>query len=261
MSATKILPSDMAEIIQEFSDSNQPFAFATIIRTAGATAAKPGAKALIGADGSIERGFLGGECTHGAVKRGALLAMDSGTPQLISVAPEEHLSTLGVNPGEESDGVLYARSSCPSQGSVEIFIEPCLPMPELVILGKSPVAGALAQIAPKFQWAIRRDLDESPDADRFRFIVITTQGRGDLQALRSALAARSDGVAFVGSARKYAKLSVHLRKADFSEERIASVSAPAGLDIGAVTPEEIALSILAEVTLVRRGPVKRSDSS
>lgn len=252
MTPAEFLSPSIAEAAQALRAQDEPFAFATIIRTAGTTAAKPGAKALIRADGTIEEGFLGGGCTRGAVKRAALAAIETGAPQLISVAPEELLSEMGVAPGTEDSGVTYARNGCPSKGTVDIFIEPCLPMPELVVLGASPVAEALRTLSPQFHWAVGDAPTPGASPQRLRAIVVATQGQGDLDALKEALSAAPHYVAFVGSTKKYAALSDKLRAAGLAEAQISAVSAPAGLNIGAVTPEEIALSILAELVQVRR---------
>ena len=152
MTPAEILSNDLAEAAEMLRTQGEPFAFATIVRTAGATAAKPGAKALLGSDGTIVQGWLGGGCTRGAVKRAAVDAFKTGTPQLVSVAPEDLLAEKGVSAGEEVDGTRFARNGCPSRGSVDIFIEPCLPMPRLSIIGHSPVANALAALAPGFHW-------------------------------------------------------------------------------------------------------------
>ena len=259
MTFDDLLSGDISAAANELRARDEPFAFATIIRTVGTTAAKPGAKALVRADGTIEQGFLGGGCTRGAVKRAALKAFETGAPELISVAPEEELTKQGVAPGEHQSGVTYARNGCPSKGTVDIFIEPCLPMPELVVLGQSPVAQALARLAPQFHWAVTVDADGEALAatNRQRFIVVATQGQGDMDALKQALGAQAEYVAFVGSAKKFAALSGKLLADGVSPDRLDAVSAPAGLNIGAVTPEEIALSILAELTQLRRKSVDR----
>ena len=252
MSPAEILSHELAEAAQDLRARGTPFAFATIVRTAGATAAKPGAKALLAADGTILMGWLGGGCTRGAVKRAAEEAIRTGTPALVSVAPEELLAERGVTPGAEIDGTRFARNGCPSKGSVDIFVEPCLPLPELVVVGASPVAKALAALAPQFDWAVRTGLPgpgAAGAAPPHRAIVVATQGQGDLGALKAALAAPARHVAFVGSRRKFAALSERLAAEGVDA---AAVKAPAGLDIGAVTPEEIALSILAELIAVRR---------
>lgn len=251
MTPAELLSDDLATAAQDLRARAEPFAFATIVRTVGATAAKPGAKALIGADGAILQGWLGGGCTRGAVKRAAVEAMASGTPQLVSVAPEDLLSERGVSAGETVDGTRFARNGCPSRGSVDIFIEPVVPMPVLAVLGGSPVAQALAAQAPGYHWTVTAK--PAPEAD---YVVIATQGQGDLDALTQALQGTARHVAFVGSRAKFATLAEKLRANGLPAERIASVHAPAGLDIGAVTPEEIALSILAQLVGLRRRGVK-----
>ena len=260
MTPAEVLSSDLADVAQSLRAREEPFAFATIVRTAGTTAAKPGAKAIIGSDGVILHGFLGGGCTRGAVKKAALGAMQSGKPQLISVAPEDTLDAKGVAPGTEEEGVTYARNGCPSRGTIDIFIEPCLPMPELVILGASPVAEALADLAPRFHWAISRSV-EPTNMPRLRVVVVATQGQGDLDALKSALGSGAEHLSFVGSTKKYASLAAKLTDAGHDTDAITGVSAPAGLNIGAVTPEEIALSILAELIQVRRTITGREPES
>lgn len=232
------------------------FAVATIVRTAGTTAAKPGAKALLRADGTILDGWLGGGCVKGAIKEAALRAYSTGQPQFISVAPEEDLTEKGVKAGDAVEGIRFARNGCPSKGTIDVFIEPHLPEPELFIFGQSPVAVKLMDLAAQFGWAAA---DAAPDAplpprqpNRARYVVIATQGQGDLAALKTGMADRADYIAFVGSTKKFAALSEKLTAAGVDAALIGSVHAPAGLDIGAVTPAEIALSILAELTQVKR---------
>ncbi|KIC49547.1 XdhC family protein [Tateyamaria sp. ANG-S1] len=251
MSPAEILDTDLADAAQQLRAQQVPFAFATIVRTAGATAAKPGAKALLSADGTIVHGWLGGGCTRGAVKRAALDALQSGAPQLISVAPEDMLAEKGVAPGDTVEGTHFARNGCPSRGTVDIFIEPCLPMPELVVMGTSPVAQALSTLAPQFHWSVSSAVTQDEGGPQ-KFIVIATQGQGDLDALTSALSADAAYVAFVGSSRKFATLANKLQDGGIGPDKTRTVHAPAGLDLGAVTPEEIALSILAQLLQVRR---------
>lgn len=259
MTPAEILSSDLANAAQELRDRDEPFAFATIVRTAGSTAAKPGAKALLSADGTILQGWLGGGCTRGAVKRAALQALKDGAPQLVSVTPEELLAEKGVSAGDELDGTRFARNGCPSRGTVDIFIEPCLPLPQLVVIGVSPVAQALGSLAPQFHWSVSEKIGEVKP-HQAQFIVIATQGQGDLDALKSAFTAKADYVAFVGSRKKYASLSDKLIAEGIAQSAIDQVQAPAGLDLGAVTPEEIALSIFAQLVQVRRLALKQADA-
>lgn len=254
MTPAEITSPDLSETAQSLRDRQQPFAFATIVRTVGATAAKPGAKALLAADGSVLEGWLGGGCARSAVRRATVEALRIGAPRLISIAPEDFLAEQGIPAGAEQDGITYSRNGCPSRGTIDIFIEPVLPMPELVVFGTSPVARALVRLAPEFHLAVSHlaDADALPDTNRQRFIVVATQGQGDRAALQAAIAADAAHVSFVGSRAKFATLSERLVEAGAEAERVSKVKAPAGLDIHAVTPEEIALSILAELVSVRR---------
>lgn len=238
------------------------FAVATIVRTAGTTAAKPGAKALMREDGTILDGWLGGGCVRGAIKTATLRAYETGQPQFISVSPEEELAQKGVSAGDSVDGIQFARNGCPSKGTIDIFIEPHMPEPDLLIFGDSPVATKLTELAGQFGWAVGAGAADAPLPPRVqgrgRYLVIATQGQGDLTALKIGLADSADYVAFVGSSKKYAALSEKLVDAGVEAAQIASVHAPAGLDIGAVTPSEIALSILAELTQVKRGLLEQA---
>lgn len=255
------------DTLRALRDAGQPFAVATIVRTIDATSAKPGAKALILPDGTIAEGWVGGGCARAAVGKAAMTAIAAGTPQFVSLRPEELLAAEGIAPGEERAGVRFARNGCPSKGSMDIFVEPVLPQPRLVIFGAGPVAMALCDLAGRFD--LHRTLaapglsigDAEVVQDGFaleaspaprRFIVIATQGKGDEAALRAALSAGPEYIAFVGSRRKFGTLSDRLITDGIDAAKLATVKAPAGLDIHAITPEEIALSILAEITARRR---------
>jgi len=248
----------------------EAFALATVVRTVSVTAAKAGAKALIAPDGSIEEGWIGGGCARAAVLKAARQSMQDGRSRLISIAPKDLLADLGVSPGEDRGGVLYAKNACPSQGTMDIFIEPVLPKPALLILGASPVAVALARLAPQMGFAVTAAA-AAGDIERFEarcetiagfalpegigrqaYVVVSTQGAGDRAALKAALALEARYIAFVGSRRKAAALREDLAGDGVAPERLQAIKAPAGLDIGAITSEEIALSILAELVAIRR---------
>ena len=255
MTPAEIMYPELSDAAQDLREKDEPFAFATIVRTSGSTAAKPGAKALLASDGTILGGWLGGGCARGAVKRATLKALETGVPQLISVAPEELLEKIGVAPGDEQDGVTYSRNGCPSRGSVDIFIEPCLPLPQLVVFGASPVARALTDLAPRFEWAVSESF-ETANGSRLRAVVVATQGQGDFDALKAALDAEPSYCAFVGSKKKFRALAEKLTASGAENARIDAVKAPAGLNIHAVSAEEIALSIMAELVSLRRAPRK-----
>ena len=260
---------DILDRVAELKLAGEAFVLATVVRTVAVTAAKAGAKAVIRADGVIDEGWIGGGCARGAVLKAAREALVDGQARLISVSPEDVLAQAGVSAGEMRDGVRFARSMCPSRGTMDIFVEPMLPMPEVLVLGSSPVAICLADMAGRFGFAVtacapmaelaafatglrRHDGYALPGGfAASRHIVVATQGRGDEAALRGALAVEAGFTAFVGSRKKMAALRAKLA-ADVPAARLDSVQAPAGLDLGAITPDEIALSILAAMVRHRR---------
>ncbi|MEM8703403.1 MAG: XdhC/CoxI family protein [Pseudomonadota bacterium] len=256
--------------MNRLQEACEPFALATVVRTISVTAAKAGAKAVIARDGSIAGGWIGGGCARSAVIKAARASLEDGETRLISIQPEDLLSDLGVKSGEEREGVQFARNMCPSQGTMDIFVEPVLPRPSLVICGASPVAAALSRQAPtigfdvticapaedhvSFPGAVRRIENLGPDTigNADTYIVVSTQGRGDLAALEGALTVPTRHIGFVGSRRKINALKEKLRKKGSSDRELERIEGPAGLDLGAITPEEIALSILAELLVIRR---------
>jgi xanthine dehydrogenase accessory factor len=261
---------EVLDIVAQMKAAERAFVLATVVRTVSVTAAKAGAKAIIAADGTIVAGWIGGGCARGAVLKAAREALADGEPRMVSVQPENLLAELGVRAGEHRDGVRFARNMCPSKGTMDIFVEPVLPHPSLVVLGASPVALSLAAQARTLGYHVTlavpaADLTAQPDADAVidgyqlgtlseakRFIVVSTQGKGDEAALRAAIATSADYHAFVGSRRKMASLRAKLIAEGADAAAIDCVKAPAGLDLGAITPEEIAMSILAEITQERR---------
>jgi xanthine dehydrogenase accessory factor len=261
---------ELMDLVVQMKAAEQAFVLATVVRTVSVTAAKAGAKAIIRPDGTIVAGWIGGGCAKGAVLKAAREALVDGEPRMVSVQPENLLAELGVKPGETREGVRFASNMCPSKGTMDIFVEPVLPHPSLVVLGASPVALSLAAQARQLGYHVTlaapaADLAAVPDADivvdgfepRYlnnarRFVVVSTQGKGDEAALKQALAIEAVYHAFVGSKRKMAALRDRLIAVGLDPAAIDRVKAPAGLDLGAITPEEIAMSILAEITVERR---------
>jgi xanthine dehydrogenase accessory factor len=261
---------EVMDLVAQMKADEQTFVLATVVRTVSVTAAKAGAKAIIRPDGTIVAGWIGGGCAKGAVLKAAREALADGEPRMVSVRPENLLAELGVKPGETREGIRFASNMCPSKGTMDIFVEPVLPHPSLVILGASPVALSLAAQARPLGYHVTlaapaADLASTPVVDVLigsfglgelhdakRFVVVSTQGKGDETALRAALATKAAYHAFVGSRRKMAALREKLIAQGVDAASIDRVKAPAGLDLGAITPEEIAMSILAEITLERR---------
>jgi xanthine dehydrogenase accessory factor len=261
---------EVMDLVARLKAAEETFVLATVVRTVSVTAAKAGAKAIIRPDGTIAAGWIGGGCAKGAVLKAAREALADGEPRMVSVQPENLLAELGVKPGENREGVRFASNLCPSKGTMDVFVEPVLPHPSLVILGGSPVALSLAAQARQLGYHVtvaapRADLGAAPDADTLidgfalgnlneakRFVVVSTQGKGDEAALRTAVATPAVYHAFVGSRRKMAALREKLGREGIETSALDRVKAPAGLDLGAITPEEIAMSILAEITVERR---------
>jgi xanthine dehydrogenase accessory factor len=261
---------EVMDLVAQMKAAEQAFVLATVVRTVSVTAAKAGAKAIIRPDGTIVAGWIGGGCAKGAVLKAAREALADGEPRMVSVQPEDLLAELGVKPGDLREGVRFASNMCPSKGTMDIFVEPVLPHPSLVILGASPVALSLAAQARQLGYHVTvaapaADFVSEPDAhvivDGFvpryltearRFVVVSTQGKGDEAALKQAIAIDAEYHAFVGSRRKMAALREKLVAGGIDAAAIDGVKAPAGLDLGAITPEEIAMSILAEITVERR---------
>ncbi len=255
---------DLIDRMARLKGDGQPFALATVVRTEDATAAKPGAKLLVQADGAL-LGWVGGGCTLGAVKKTAARALADGRARLIRIRPDPQAPAAG----EEAD-VEQHRNACPSGGTIEVFVEPILPRPALIVAGASPVARALVALGARAGFAVTlaalaEDQAAAPEAagriEGFDLgaaaqsdaaIVVATQGKRDREALAAALAREAPYRAFVGSRKKAESLKAAMREQGLPPERIDGLRAPAGLDLGAVTPEEIALSILAEIVRQRR---------
>jgi len=258
--------NEVLERASELNRAGAAFALATVVRAEKPTSAKPGANAIITSDGVLT-GWVGGSCTEHTVLSQARKALSDGQPRLVRLCPPEK---LGAGPQE---GIIEVALTCASGGTLEVYIEPHLPRPHLVVVGHLPVAIALARLggglgyevsvmgpdlAPgAFSGIEKAQLFDSLDFSQLRitpqtYVVVASHGNYDEEGLTGALMSDAPYVALVAS-RKRAESVVHyLREAGLPAERLARLKYPAGLDIGAVTPEEIALSILAEILQVRR---------
>ncbi len=264
---------DIVDLIARLQNEGTCFALATVIRTKDATSAKAGAKAVILADGTIS-GWIGGGCVQGAARRVAQAVIADNQPQLVRVKPRDEVVAQ-----TDIDGVELHKSSCPSGGTVELFVEPMLSRPRLVVCGASPIARAVSDLGRRMGYsvanaALEEDHGMFPDSDLriigfdvatipdidVSFIVICTQGKRDREALAAALATGADYVAFVGSGKKSATLKEQLSAQGMAPSHLARLRSPAGLDIGAVGPEEIALSVLAEIVQFRRAARARQSA-
>ncbi|MEM7222946.1 MAG: XdhC family protein [Pseudomonadota bacterium] len=246
-------------------EAETPFVLATVVRTKNATSAKAGGKAIVEQDGTIV-GWLGGGCVQSSVRDAARAVRQTGKPRLIKIVPKVEAAD-----GETEGAMPLYRSSCPSGGTVEIFLEPVLPRAQLVICGGSPIARALADLGhwlgfavvvaaladdlASFEAADQRiegfDLSELPAASE-RYLVVATQGKRDKEALRAVLAVEAPYRAFVGSREKGKALKATLLGEGVDGERLRALKTPAGLDIGGIGPQEVALSVLTEIVAQRR---------
>ncbi|MCU0774876.1 MAG: XdhC family protein [Ideonella sp.] len=237
----------------------EPFALVSVVRAVAPTSARPGDKAVVTTEG-IVRGWIGGGCAQPAVLRTVREALADGRARLIRIAPTDRTEVRDV--AEALGEVLEFGMSCHSGGTLELFVDPVVPAARLVVVGDAPVAQALAKLAPQVGFEVRAEsacetneaaVAQGRDWAGPAFVVVATQGRRDLPALRAALAARAQRVWFVASARKAEVLRAALVAGGADPAAVAAIVAPAGQPIGAVTPEEIALSVLAAVVAARRG--------
>lgn len=216
-----------------------PYVLATVVRAERPTSAKTGDRALVLPDGTME-GFVGGHCAHSAVRDQALRLLESGESTL-----------LRITPGAESDpleGLVTVSNPCLSGGTVDVFLEAVIPPALLHVHGDGPVARALLDVGRSAGFDVRPGASGAPSPDAAA-VVVATHGRGEETVLRAALDA---GIAYIGliaSRKRGAAVVAGLEGGD-------RVHTPAGLDIGARTAPEIALSVLAEILSLRAGPAR-----
>jgi xanthine dehydrogenase accessory factor len=252
--------------IAELEADGGTFAVATVVAVQRPTSARPGSAGIVHPDGTIE-GWVGGSCAQPVVVREALRALVDGHPRLLRLSKEAPAE------GRRGDGVVELVMSCHSGGTLEIYVEPHLPAPSLWLAGTTPIVGALASLGAATGWRVSvidpiADADDFPDAERVStetalgrldpelspYVVVATQGVWDEEALAAALRRDVAYVGLVASPTRARVVRAWLRdEAGVPEERLAALRAPCGLDLGAETPEEIALSILGELIQVRRG--------
>jgi xanthine dehydrogenase accessory factor len=219
--------------------SETPFVSAVVVRAQPPSSVRPGDRATVMPDGTI-RGFVGGACAEPSVRLHALRVLETGEPLLLRIVPgEDHL------PAQE--GAVTVQNPCLSGGALEIFLEPHLPAPRVGVIGDTPIAAALAAIAERVGLEVQPGVGDDDLA-----VVVASHGRGEEDALAHALRAGVPYVGLVASRRRGAAVIDELRTAGIVDEELARLRTPAGLDIGARGPEEIALSIVAEIIGVRR---------
>jgi len=234
---------------QELAAAGVPFVTATVVRAQSPTSVEAGTVALVLGDGTIE-GFAGGVCAEHSVSAYAVQALESGEPVLLRILPE---AAEGDEQPAVEDGGVTVRNHCLSGGSIEYFLEPALPAPRVLVVGETPIAEALRRLCPELGLEpVAGGPGEAEPADGDLALVVAAHGRDELEALRRGLEAGVAYVALVASAKRGAGVIDELRAAGVADDLLARIDVPAGLEIGARTAPEIALSILAKVVAVRR---------
>jgi xanthine dehydrogenase accessory factor len=255
--------ADVLALANDLAARGEPFVLATVVWRRAPSSGKEGSTALITRDRRV-RGWLGGACAEPTVIREALKALEEGTPRLLFLGPPEELAARG------REGVVTVPIACQSEGALEVYVEPVMPKPQLVVIGRSPAVATLASMAGSLGWrtVVVDDggtAQDYPDAGRVlttldlgpagvsdrSFVVVATQGHYDEDALERALATPAAYVGLVASSKRAEAVLGYLRDRGVSEEALARVHAPAGLDLGAIAHEEIAVAILAELVRER----------
>ena len=250
--------SHLLDLMMALRDRREAYALATVVETTGSASASPGSKALIGRDGTLLAGWVGGGCAESTVLQAALECLRDPQPRVVDLDLDDEVLGVGM----------------PCGGSMRVYVEPVLPAPTLWILGHGRVAECLCRFGATL--GFRVVVDEAPAPDRARFpdaaeiieddygyeklepqaedaVVIATQHKGDHISAVRALRSPAGYVAVIASRKRSRLVSDFLRGEGFADEELARLRAPAGLDLGARTPEEIALSVIGEIVMLRRG--------
>jgi len=256
--------SDLYSKMAELASEGKSFALATVVRVIGSSSAKQGSKAIIDADGKITMGWVGGGCAESAIRNEALKCIQLEQSELITLDMTDELLGVGM----------------PCGGQMDVYIEPVIPAPELLIVGHGRIVEMLATLAhlmgfsvtindpaadrasfPNAVRVVTEDFDLSESAIGSRtFLVIATMHKNDHLWLQKALEGSAAYVALIASRHRSKLVLDYLLATGMPKEKVEKVWAPAGLDLGAATPEEIALSIMSQVVALRRGRLKQLPS-
>jgi xanthine dehydrogenase accessory factor len=248
------MPQDLLDLAYRLSQAKEPFVMATVVWCERPTSAKPGAQAIILPNGQMT-GWIGGNCAQPVVIREAMRIFreggghDQSGPYLLRLATSEQ------NIDNAQQDVRVFPMLCTSGGALDIYMEPHLPQPQLLLIGNSPIIAALRQFAPIINFSSTQ-IDHTDFSqvhiDEHTYVLVATHGQYDEDALEQVLTSPARYIGMVGSRRRAEACRTYLRTSGLSEQQIARLKAPAGLDIGAITPEEIAASIIAELVQVQR---------
>lgn len=245
------------EKIQELLQKGEPFAVATVVKIQGSASAKAGSKAIILSNGERLMGWVGGGCAESTVQKEALAAMKDGKPRFLTLDLDDEVLGVGM----------------PCGGSMEVYVEPVLSNPDLLIIGHGRIAESLAELGHLLHFTVTvRDplatkenfphahhlITGDPELKSIKigsgtYVIIATQHKGDHLAMKRVLEEGAGYVALIASKKRSGLVFEYLREEGVSAEKLKEVRAPAGLDLGAESPEEIALAIMSEIISLRRG--------
>jgi len=262
------LRPDLLALASSLAVREERFAFVTVVRREPPSSARVGDAAVVTEKGNYH-GWVGGGCTRSTVLREALRAIADGEPRLLSLSPEPS--------DERRAGFVALPMTCDSGGTVEIYVEPVLPVARLLLFGSSPAVRVLARIGHAMGYRV--DVVD-PDADKAAFpeamsvsramsrdavargahVLVATMGERDLEAIEAVAAHAPAYLGVIASPKRFAQLRDALLARGVSREVLAGIAAPAGLDIGARTPEEIAVSIMAQIVERRRAATKAQEA-
>ena len=231
---------DVLSLAAALRGRGEPFALATVTWRRGPSSGKGGSKAIIRPDGSVT-GWIGGACARPTVVREALAALGDGQPRLLALGTDER-----------RPDVIAVPMACASEGAMEVYVEPVLAAPDLHIVGSSPMTQTLAALAGAMGWRVSHLDDVSlGELSEASMVVVATQGDFDEPAVEAALGTSARYVGLVASSKRAAGVVEWLRSRGVSDEALARLRSPAGLDLGPVQHDEIAVAILAELVALR----------
>jgi xanthine dehydrogenase accessory factor len=256
-----VISGALSERARELAAQRSPFVIATVVRVQRPASVAPASAGLVHGDGTIE-GFIGGVCAQHSVRLYSLTALESGAPLLLRILPgaDGDAGCDDPNAVEElsrEEGAVTIRNPCLSGGAIEIFLEPVLPAPRVLVAGNSPIVAALRTLGPEvgLEVVAAQDIKDAilAPASGDLALVVAAHGDDEVATLRAGLEAGVRYVGLVASRKRGAAVIEELRSEGVAEELLGVIETPAGIRIGARTPAETALAILARIVEVRRG--------
>jgi xanthine dehydrogenase accessory factor len=256
-----VIPRELTQVADDLSRSGEPFVTATVVRVQRPASVQPGSVALVRPDGTID-GFVGGVCAQHSVRLYALEAIARGEPVLLRIMPEGPGAGAIDDPAavhelDREDGAVTVKNPCLSGGSIEVFLEPFLPRPRVIVAGASPIALALLRLGDELGLQMLPAREEgsgelAAPAEGDLALIVAAHGAEELSALAAGLRSGVRYVGLVASPKRGAAVLEELRASGLDPELVARVDTPAGLDIGARSAAEIAVAIMARVIEERR---------